>query len=789
MKTIFGILTALLLTPALASAQDTASQLAAPSAQQAAKAAPRKPNILFIFSDDQTWNSLGCLPGSGVKTPNLDRLRNQGALFSHAYIQGSFSAAVCVASRTSLNTGAFLWRAAAFSNKGNSADDPNAPKGQATYQIPHRKPEAYWSQYMRQAGYETYFAGKWHVGGVRTKDIFDHSVHERGGMVAGGTKGVYDRAYIPGQPDAWSPADKSLGGYWTGGKHWSEVLADDSEAFLQQAKQSAKPFFMYLAFNAPHDPCQSPKEFVDMYPVDTIAVPQNFLPEYPHNEAAGTGRALRDEKRAPFPRTKYSIQVNRAEYYALITHMDVQIGRILDALKATGQADNTYIFFTSDNGLADGEHGFMGKQNMYDCSLRVPLLMVGPGVAAGQTVAAPVYMQDVMATSLEIAGVKKPAQVEFHSLLPLATGQTKKSAYDAIYGAYFGAQRMYRNDRHKMIIYPTINVVRLYDLIQDPLEMHDLAAGASRPVELMNSLFREYKKMQHPMADPIDVTAAFENFMNGLPAMSQTATAPNPLVIAHRGSSAQAPENTLPAFQLAWEQGADGIEADFQLTKDGHIVCFHDKDTKRLAGRPLAIADATLEELRQFDVGSIQPQAAERALRSWKSDKFKDVRIPTIAEVFATVPQGKKIFIEIKCGSEIIDPLLRELTSSGLTHDQVVVIGFDSGILKSLKARDPKWQTAWLCSFEKRANGKPRQAPARVIKTLRDIKALALMSGGGDADKDLLDNIRTAGIKHYVWTINDPKLAAAYRAQGADAIITDVPAEMRAALLAPTNHD
>ena len=271
--------------------------------------------------------------------------------------------------------------------------------------------------------------------------------------------------------------------------------------------------------------------------------------------------------------------------------------------------------------------------------------------------------------------------------------------------------------------------------------------------------------------------------------LSQAADAPNPLVIAHRGSSAQAPENTLPAFQLAWEQGADGIEADFQLTKDGQIVCFHDKDTKRLAGQQLAIANATLEELRQLDVGSIQPQAAERALRSWNGDKYKDVRIPTIAEVFATVPQGKKIFIEIKCGPEIIDPLLRELASSGLTHDQVVVICFDSAVLKSLKERDPKWRTGWLCSFEKRANGTPRLAPARVIKTLRDIKALALMSGGGDVDKNLLDQIRTAGIERYVWTINDPKLAAAYRTQGADAIITDVPAEMLAALLAPADQD
>lgn len=110
-------------------------------------------------------------------------------------------------------------------------------------------------------------------------------------------------------------------------------------------------------------------------------------------------------------------------------------------------------------------------------------------------------------------------------------------------------------------------------------------------------------------------------------------------------------------------------------------------------------------------------------------------------------------------------------------------------MLKSLKERDPKWRTAWLCSFEKRANGAPRLAPARVIKTLREINAHALISGGGEVEKDLLDRIRTAGIEHYVWTINDPNLAAAYRAQGVDAIITDVPAEMLAALLAPADQD
>ena len=271
------------------------------------------------------------------------------------------------------------------------------------------------------------------------------------------------------------------------------------------------------------------------------------------------------------------------------------------------------------------------------------------------------------------------------------------------------------------------------------------------------------------------------------PANSQTATASKPMIVAHRGSSAQAPENTLPAFQLAWKQAADAIEGDFQLTKDGHIVCFHDKDTKRVNGQPLAIAAATLEELRQLDVGRIQPQASERALRSWSSDQYKGVQIPTIAEVFATVPAGKKIFIEIKCGPEIIDPLLRELASSGLTPEQVLVIGFDSALLKSLKEHDPKWQTAWLCSFDKKPNGKPRNATAKVLKTLKDMRAHALMSGRGDVDKGLLDQIRAAGMEHYVWTINDPKLGPTYKAQGVDAIITDLPAEMRTALVPPTN--
>ncbi|MGJ8656015.1 MAG: sulfatase-like hydrolase/transferase [Akkermansiaceae bacterium] len=476
-----------------------------------ASAESEQPNILFIFADDHMWSALGCLEGSQVKTPNLDRLRNQGALFTHAYNQGSYTPAVCVASRTMLNTGAFVWNAASYSSKGNNAHDPNAPKDQAKYVIEKRTPEAYWSQYMKQAGYETYMSGKWHVGGVNPKKIFDHTVNVRGGMPNGG-KSFYNRDFDPENPDGIA-YDKKLGGFWKGGKHWSEVLGDDSEKFLKQAGARDKPFFMYLAFNAPHDPRQAPKEFIDMYPSDKIRVPANFLPEYPYNEAAGAGRRLRDERTAPFPRTEHAIQVTLQEYFALITHMDVQIGRILDALEKSGKADNTYIFFTADHGLAVGDHGFLGKQNMYDSSMRVPFLMAGPEVPAGSTVDAPIYLQDIMPTSLELAGVQKPKQVEFNSLMPLATGKAKSSVYDSIYGAYYGAQRMYRTEKYKMIIYPTINVVRLYDMVNDPLEIKDLAPGKNRPVELMNSLFIELQKVQKSMNDPIDIEAAYQAFM------------------------------------------------------------------------------------------------------------------------------------------------------------------------------------------------------------------------------------------------------------------------------------
>ncbi|MBS3776538.1 MAG: sulfatase-like hydrolase/transferase, partial [Bacteroidales bacterium] len=194
-----------------------------------------KPNILFIFADDQAYNTIHALGNGEIQTPNLDKLVQEGTSFTHAYNMGAWHGAVCVASRTMLVTGEFLWNA----RESESNLDSLAGKNYL------------WSQMLSEQGYDTYFSGKWHVK-VNADSVFDHTRHIRPGMPEAVPE-TYNRP-IKGKEPQWSPYDTSFGGYWEGGKHWSEVLGDDAEDFMEQASQDEDPFFMYLAFNAPHDP-------------------------------------------------------------------------------------------------------------------------------------------------------------------------------------------------------------------------------------------------------------------------------------------------------------------------------------------------------------------------------------------------------------------------------------------------------------------------------------------------------------------------------------------------------
>jgi choline-sulfatase len=381
------------------------------SSLHAAEEKKTKPNILFIFADDQTYEAIGALGNTVVQTPNLDSIMHNGVHFTHAYNMGAWGGAVCVASRAMLNSGKFVNRSKAGLKKN-----------------PH------WSELMRNAGYKTYMTGKWHVPGVRVPR-FDVVKDVRPGM-PNQTPSGYDRPKsMEDYKNGWKPWDKSKGGYWKGGTHWSKVVADNAINFIDDAKNQDKPFFMYIAFNAPHDPRQSPKEYVDMYPLDSIKVPRNFVKEYKYKDAMGCSKRLRDEHLAPFPRTEFAVKVQRQEYYAAVTYMDYNIGRILKALKESGQADNTYIAFTADHGIAVGHHGLMGKQNAYEDSIKVPLAIAGPGIPRNVDCNSFVYLHDLNPTICELAGVTPPKGLHARSILPLLKNP-QKTVRPVIYSCY-----------------------------------------------------------------------------------------------------------------------------------------------------------------------------------------------------------------------------------------------------------------------------------------------------------------------------------------------------------------
>lgn len=439
--------------------------LAAQQALGAASAVPPpsdRPNFLFLIADDLTFRAIRSINNPEVHTPNFDRLAASGCAFTHCFHQGSWSGAVCVPSRTMLNTGLTAFRAQ------HQADDVQT-----------------WGQTLGAAGYDTYICGKWHLSppllGRSFRELgpigpaMFHSTPENGQ--------AYDR---PSPRNTWQPDDPAQHGHWVSAALWHSdkpdhiqhscsIFAETASDFLRrQLAHRENPFFMYVGFNSPHDPRQAPKQFLDLYPQDKIEIPPNYLPEHPFDQ--GDAR-VRDEMLAPFPRTKEAVQLHRREYYALISYLDAQIGTILNALEESGRAANTYVIFTADHGLAVGEHGLMGKQNLYECSVRMPLIISGPGVPRGRRVDQLVYQHSMYATTCELAGVAVPAHVEFPSIAPLL--HQDRTIHDAVFCRYINYQRSVRTTRYKLIVYPKANVVQLFDLEQDPWETRNLAGDAA----------------------------------------------------------------------------------------------------------------------------------------------------------------------------------------------------------------------------------------------------------------------------------------------------------------------
>ncbi|HBG04706.1 MAG: glycerophosphodiester phosphodiesterase [Geobacteraceae bacterium GWC2_58_44] len=247
---------------------------------------------------------------------------------------------------------------------------------------------------------------------------------------------------------------------------------------------------------------------------------------------------------------------------------------------------------------------------------------------------------------------------------------------------------------------------------------------------------------------------------------------PRTLIIGHRGASLEAPENTLSSFRLAFEQGADGVEADFRLTGDGEIVCLHDDGTARTAGVDLRVEEATLSELRLLDVGA------------WKGARWAGERIPTLQEVLCALPAGKMLFIELKSGPEIVSPLAALLAGSGVPAAQIRLLCFSADLIRLLKERLPDYRACWLTDY--RFRGAWRPSPRELLDSLEASRADGLASRDRAVlDASLVLALRAHSMEIHVWTVDAASAGRRLCALGVDSVMTNRPGWLRRSLSEP----
>lgn len=477
---------------------------------------PTRPNVLLIVADDLRFDTIGAL-GADIDTPSLDALVEAGVAFTRHHNMGADTGAVCVPARAMLMSGHSLFRC-------------EGPGGMTT-----AHPTL--SERFGEAGYRTMATGKWHNG----TQAFNRCFQEGEDVFFGGMGNHWNLPLCSRYPldeypePAPARVDGGTGSVWSldqphdhyaPGTHSSRVFADAMRDFLTEHDDAGdagdaeddpdhaeddRPFLGYVATTAPHDPRTAPGEYLDRYDPDDISLPPNFSPEAVSDSVDLT---LRDEQLAERPLDPAAVRRHLADYHAIVSHLDAQVGRILARLDAIGERENTIVVFTADHGIAIGQHGLLGKQNVYDHSVRVPLIVAGPGVPDGERVAPLSCHYDLYPTLCDLADFSVPEGVEGESLVPVMAGERGEGEReaddphrDALFLAYGDAQRGLRTDRFKLIDHYADGDRRteLFDLDADPAEMDDLAddpAHESTRRDLRATLDRR----QHAADDPL-VTA------------------------------------------------------------------------------------------------------------------------------------------------------------------------------------------------------------------------------------------------------------------------------------------
>lgn len=412
--------------------------------QVVAKEGASRPNILFVLSDDQRWDTIHALGNNEIQTPNLDQLVESGFHFNNVYCMGSMTPAVCVPSRTMLMTGRSVWRLPRVTGLKAPPDLVLLPR------------------VLRDAGYVTYHCGKSNNSCRYGNAEFDTNVE----------------------------TEKS-------GADDMRLHGDQVVQFLEKHDRR-RPFFIYLAPPVPHDPRVAPSKFVQMYDAAKLTLSPNFMPQHPFDNGE---LKIRDEMLAAHPRTPEAMRQHLADYYACITDLDDQVGRIQAKLRELGYADNTIIIFSSDQGLAvGGRHGLMGKQNLYE-HFKSPLVFAGPGIPHGQSDAL-VYLYDLFPTICDFAHAPIPEVVEGKSLVPIIDGDAKEER-PYLFTAYRDWQRMLRDKRWKLIEYVVGDQhhTQLFDLTIDQDELNNVADKAEN-AETVARLRQQLIKMAKSFGDP-----------------------------------------------------------------------------------------------------------------------------------------------------------------------------------------------------------------------------------------------------------------------------------------------
>ena len=406
-------------------------------------AAAKQPNFVFLFTDDHRFDSFGTMGNPDVKTPHMDRLIESGTLFTQAYIQGSMQGTTCLPSRAMIMSGKSVFRAPLQLDSG--------------LLLP---------QALKRGGYLTFSTGKWHNGRESFLRCFDQAE----AVFFGGAAGTH--TYVPLN----YLENGQMMPYQVPGVHASVLFADAAISFLKSQQDSEKPFFCYVPFTAPHSPYTPPTEFAALYDAEKLTLPPNHPSVNPKiaEQAAGRGpraglggRGGRSSGRDP--------RASLAAYYGMISHLDQQIGRILDAIKAYGHENDTIVLFATDHGYSMGSHGEFGKANGYEHGARSLISFTGPGIHQGKRSPAFAYLLDIYPTLCDLARIPVPNDPEGESLAGILTGSTAQ-VRDTLFTAFMADQRTIRDARWKLFSRTNGGGHQLFDLLQDPHELNDLSA-------------------------------------------------------------------------------------------------------------------------------------------------------------------------------------------------------------------------------------------------------------------------------------------------------------------------